>query len=162
MKITIEGYKPEDIPAMLAIWNEVVLAGQAFPQDVPETAASAKTFFAKQTLCSVAKDEQGEILGLYILHPNNVGRCSHICNASYATAKTSRKQGIGGMLVEDSLERAKELGFRIMQFNAVTSDNRAANSLYQKLGFISLGSIPGGFRRADGSFQDINLYYKAL
>lgn len=162
MEIFIEEYTADDLPEMLRIWNDVVLAGQAFPQDTPETMASGREFFARQDFCGVAKDREGDVLGLYILHPNNVGRCRHICNASYATERKARGKGIGRMLVEDSLARAKGLGYRIMQFNAVTSDNTAANALYPKLGFVELGTIPGGFQRPDGSFQDINLYYKLL
>ena len=38
---------------------------------------SGKVFFAEQTYCAVA-DDNGKVVGLYILHPNNVGRCGHI------------------------------------------------------------------------------------
>ena len=158
----IEAYKETDIPEMIAIWNEVVNAGQAFPQEKPETESSAREFFASQSFCGVARNEAGEMMGLYILHPNNVGRCGHICNASYAVSANRRGQGAGRALVEHSLATAKKLGFRIMQFNAVATDNAAANTLYPKLGFSRLGTIPEGFRRPDGSWQDINLYYRKL
>lgn len=69
---------------------------------------------------------------------------------------------MGKALVGHSLAKAKELGFRIMQFNAVTADNSAANALYPELGFTRLGTIPEGFHRPDGSWQDINLYYRKL
>lgn len=155
-------YSTADIPAMLRIWNEVVTEGQAFPQESPEDEDSAREFFASQSFCGVARDDTGAITGLYILHPNNVGRCGHICNASYAVQAEQRGRGIGRALVRHSLLKAKELGFRIMQFNAVTADNAAANALYPQLGFISIGTIPEGFRRPDGSWQAINLYYRNL
>lgn len=157
MKIT--EYREADLPAMLEIWNEVVRAGQAFPQEWEERNGD---FFAGQSYCGVARLDNGEIAGLYILHPNNVDRCSHLCNASYAVAKNLRGQGIGRKLVEDSLMKAKALGFRVMQFNAVTADNDSANELYKSLGFEQLGTIPGGFRRPAGDLVDINLYYKPL
>ncbi len=147
---------------MTRIWNEIVEAGQTFPQEEMETLEGARKFFATQSYCGVARNEQGQVVGLYILHPNNVGRCSHICNASYAVAPWARGAGTGKRLVLDSLDKARKLGFRIMQFNAVASDNAAANALYKKLDFMELGTIPGGFRRPDGSYQDINLYYKPL
>ena len=40
-------------------------------------------------------EEDGKIFGLYILHPNNVGRCGHICNASYAVSSDARGRHIG-------------------------------------------------------------------
>lgn len=161
MDITIDKWRKDDLAAMLNIWNEVVEAGMAFPQEVPETLESGKKFFASQDFCAVAKDEAGTVLGLYILHPNNVGRCSQIANASYAVAAWARRRGIGEKLVVHSLKTAANLNFRIMQFNAVTRDN-PANKLYLRLGFQPLGTVPGGFRRKDGSFEDINLYYFKL
>lgn len=162
MAVSVDKYSEKDLPEMLNIWNQVVEEGQAFPQEEMETAESAREFFANQSHCGVARNERGEIVGLYILHPNNIGRCGHICNASYAVTPAARGTGTGKRLVEDSLAMARELGFRIMQFNAVASDNLAANALYKKLGFLGLGTIPGGFRRPDGNYQDINLYYRPL
>lgn len=158
----IENYSPRDLPQMIAIWNEVVKAGQAFPHEEELDAATGENFFAGQTLCGIARDENGKIRGLYILHPNNVGRCGHICNASYAVACAARGRGIGEALVKDSLVRAKNAGFRIMQFNAVVADNHAAHKLYKKLGFTPLGVVPGGFRNKSGTYKDINLYFIEL
>ena len=58
--------------------------------------------------------------------------------------------------------QAKALGFRIMQFNAVVVFNTHARHLYERLGFTQLGTIPGGFRLADGTYADICPYYKTL
>ena len=101
-------------------------------------------------------------MGLYILHPNNVGRCGHICNASYAVRADARGQRIGETLVRHCLEKGKELGFRILQFNAVVSSNTYALRLYQKLGFVRLGAIPGGFLMKDGHYEDIIPHYHVL
>ncbi len=87
---------------MIAIWNEVVEEGNAFPQEETLTEESGKDFFASQSLSAVA-EENSRILGLYILHPNNVGRCSHIANASYAVSSEARGRHIGEMLVKDCL-----------------------------------------------------------
>ena len=84
--LTLRPYMQNDLPALCAIWNEVVAAGDAFPQEdylTPETGAA---FFAGQSYCGVACDEAGQLLGLYILHPNNVGRCGHLCNAATPSA----------------------------------------------------------------------------
>ncbi|MBR3552174.1 MAG: GNAT family N-acetyltransferase [Clostridia bacterium] len=162
MNITIRAYTPDDLPAMTALWNDVVADGVAFPQEDRLTADSGERFFASQTHCGVAEDATGAVLGLYILHPNNVGRCGHICNASYAVQKTARGQGVGRALVLDSLAQGKAHGFRVMQFNAVVAENRGARRLYEALGFTQLGVIPGGFRMPDGRYEDICPYYKVL
>lgn len=163
MKIEIHAYNKNDIPAMTQIWNEVVNDGVAFPQTELLSVNEAAQFFASQTHCAVARDsENGDIFGLYILHPNNVGRCGHIGNASYAVASAARGRHIGRLLVEDSLAKAKECGFRLMQFNAVVAANIYAQKLYESLGFIKLGTIPGGFLMKDGHYEDIILYYCTL
>ena len=109
--LTLRPYTQNDLPALCAIWNEVVAAGDAFPQEdclTPETGAA---FFAGQSYCGVACDEAGQLLGLYILHPNNVGRCSHLCNASYAVSASARGRGVGRQLVRDCIDQAARLGF---------------------------------------------------
>lgn len=76
----IRKYNENDVPAMIRIWNEVVEEGVAFPQLELLDEESGRAFFAAQTYCGVA-DDNGTVVGLYILHPNNVGRCGHIANA---------------------------------------------------------------------------------
>ena len=49
-----------------------------------------------------------------------------------------------------------------MQFNAVVADNIAARRLYERLGFVQLGTIPGGFRAPDGGYRDICPYIRVL
>lgn len=91
MNAIVREYKKEDVPAMRAIWNEVVAEGVAFPQMEELTQRQAEDFFANQSRCGVAEDpEMGCIVGLYILHPNNVSRCGHIAKASYAVAENLR------------------------------------------------------------------------
>ena len=159
--IEVRGYEAGDIVGMADVWNEVVEDGIAFPQEEPLDEQAAATFFASQTYCGVAI-EDGRILGMYILHPNNVGRCGHIANASYAVASAARGKGIGRMLVTDCLEKGKDCGFRVLQFNAVVATNASARHLYESLGFVQLGTIPGGFRMPDGSYEDICPYYHEL
>ena len=73
-----------------------------------------------------------------------------------------RGQHIGEKLVLDCLKTAKELGFRVLQFNAVVESNIHARHLYERLGFIQLGTIPGGFRMKDGRYENICPYYHVL
>ncbi len=159
--VSVRAYTEADLPDMLAIWNEVVGAGNAFPQEEPLDAESGAAFFAQQTYTGVA-ERGGKIVGLYILHPNNVGRCGHICNASYAVSGSCRGEHIGEKLVLDCIEQGKAHGFRILQFNAVVESNTHARHLYERLGFTQLGTIEGGFRLNSGEYVNICPYYKVL
>ncbi|HIZ45283.1 MAG TPA: GNAT family N-acetyltransferase [Firmicutes bacterium] len=160
--MTVRSYREQDVAQMCRIWNEVVEEGAAFPQTESLDGETGSRFFAEQTFCGVAEEEDGRILGLYILHPNNVGRCGHISNASFAVGREARGKHIGELLVRDCLTQAKAHGFRLIQFNAVVKTNAPARHLYQKLGFVELGSIPGGFLKKDGVYEDIVLYYHTL
>lgn len=93
------------------------------------TIKQARPFFAAQTYCGAA-DGCGIVMGLYILHPNSIGRCG---------------RHIGEKLVLDCLAQAKRHGFGILLFNAVVENNLHARHLYERLGFVPLGTVPNGF-----------------
>lgn len=163
MNIVIRKYEEKDLSAMIEIWNEIVEEGIAFPQEDLLNPESGAGFFASQTYTGVAEDTgTGKIYGLYILHPNNIGRCGHICNASYAVRSDSRGLHIGEKLVLDCMEQGRVHGFGVLQFNAVVATNIHARHLYERLGFTQLGTIPKGFRMKDGSYEDICPYYHSL
>ena len=163
MNLTIRKFESKDTKDACAIWNRVVEDGVAFPQTDCLDLEEGEAFFNGQTYTGIAVNEDtGEIVGLYILHPNNIGRCGHIANASYAVKSGLRGHHIGEALVLDCLKMGKEAGFKIMQFNAVVASNAPALALYKKVGFKQLGTIPGGFHMKDGSYEDIILHYIEL
>ena len=150
MDIRIREYTEADAEEAVRIWNHIVEEGAAFPQLKLLTAETGNRFFSEQSFTGIAYDGGGgEIVGLYILHPNNVGRCGHICNASYGVSADSRGLHIGERLVKDCMKRAKEQGFRLLQFNAVVASNIHARHLYERLGFAAgnhSGRIPDAGR----------------
>lgn len=163
MEIKIRPYEENDLPRMIELWNGVVEEGEAFPQEGLLTAQTGSCFFATQTYSAVAVNaDNGTVCGLYILHPNHIGRCGHICNASYVVSPECRGRHIGEKLVMDCIVQGRKHGFRLLQFNAVVSSNLPARHLYERLGFVPLGTIPGGFRKKDGQYEDICLYYYEL
>lgn len=157
----IRKFEKSDISDMISIWNEIVLEGNAFPQEETLDEVTGYVFFSSQTYTAVAEDE-GNIVGLYILHPNNIGRCGHICNASYAVSSAHRGKHIGKQLVLDCMKKGKAFGYKVLQFNAVVADNIHARHLYERIGFHQLGTIPNGFRLQNGEYTDICPYYIEL
>lgn len=158
----LRDYKTQDLPQMCRIWNDIIAQGDAFPQQELLDEQSGDAFFSSQSKTRVCMGNDRTLTGLYILHPNNVGRCAHICNASFAVAPGQRGKHIGRSLVQDCMQTAKTLGFRILQFNAVVESNASARHLYESLGFKALGTIPEGFRLQDGSYVNIVPYYITL
>ena len=63
----------------------------------------------------------------------------------------------------DCMERARELGYKILQFNAVVASNQGALRLYDRLGFQRLGTVPGGYHLAStADMKNIILFYITL
>jgi len=158
--IVIRPMKDEDLPEMIRIWNRVVEDGMAFPQIEELDEKEGYEFFHQQYTAAAIAD--GRVAGLYILHPNNIGRAGRIANASYAVDAGLRGQHIGEKLVKDCLVQAKKQGYRILQFNAVVASNIHAYHLYLRLGFVDLGIIPGAFQNKNNEYEDIHVMYHTL
>lgn len=103
-----------------------------------------------------------DIVGVYMLHPNKPGRCSHIGHSAYMVCKSARGHGVGKAMGLHSIAKARERRFRGIQFNMVVSTNIAAVNLWKKLGFEIVGRLPKAFRHAmkgyvDGLIMFLNL-----
>ncbi len=161
MEVVIREYQSTDLPSMVEIWNHVVEEANAFPQIEKLSEEEAKIFFDSQTFTGVAIGND-QVLGLYILHPNNVGRCGHIANASYAVRENYRGYHIGEKLVRHSMKTGRDFGFLLLQFNAIVSTNEGANHLYEQMGFHRVGVIPNGYLLGNGIYENIIVYYIEL
>lgn len=104
----------------------------------------------------------GVIVGMYAMGPNQPGLRSHIASATYLVHPQAQRHGVGRALVEHSLARARNEGYYAMQYNFVVSTNRAALSLYQKPGFIVVGTLPNAFRYQDRDWVDAYVMYHVL
>lgn len=161
MNITFRAYQKNDIPFLKDIWNDILVDGVAFPgEDIYEEQEFQKMLLEQSAVTCVLVD--GQVAGYFILHPNNIGRCSHVANASYAISKEYRGKKLAEPLVEKSIEQAKKIGFRGIQFNAVVAGNIAAIHTYQKKGFEIIGTIPQGFRLKNGVYSDMHVMYLPL
>ncbi len=106
--------------------------------------------------------DQGTLLGTYFLHPNRPGGGAHVANTGYMVAPSAAGRGVGRALCLHSLERARERGFRAMQFNFVVSTNERAVKLWRSLGFDIAGTLPGGFRHPTLGYVDAYVMYRQL
>ena len=162
MNYRIREYKESDLAPMLAVMNEIIDEGGSFPFTEPMTEEMFKGFIQMEGYAACLADENDEPVGMYMMGVNIPGRCSSIANATYLVKKELRGQHLGELLVRDSLEKAREKGFRLMQFNGVVDSNTGARKLYKRVGFIEAGIIPKGFQVKDGHYEDMHVMYYRL
>ena len=138
-------------------------AGETFPHDPAITEAEARGLWVGQTQAvMVAVEATGAVVGTYYLKPNSLTLGAHVANAGYVVAERCRRQGIGSRLCQHSLQTARRLGFRLMQFNLVVSSNTAGLRCWQRNGFQIVGTLPGAFRHRQLGYVDALVMVQSL
>src|SRR5437899_9086567 len=107
-------------------------------------------------------EDNGEIVGRYGLQANQKGGGAHVANCGYMTAVSATGRGVARAMCAHSLDRARERGFRAMQFNFVISTNQRAVALWQSFGFEIVGRLPGAFHHPAAGFVDALVMYRSL
>jgi L-amino acid N-acyltransferase YncA len=160
--VTIREATARDRDAVWEIFRATVAPGDAFVYDPQTPREEAMAYwFAKGTRTYVA-EENGKIVGSYILRDNRPGLGNHVSNAGFMVDPAARGSGIGRAMGEHALSAARRLGYRAMQFNFVISTNESAVHLWQQLGFKIVGTLPGAFRHARKGLVDAYVMYRSL
>jgi L-amino acid N-acyltransferase YncA len=152
----------KDYDGVWEIFSQVIASGDTYVIH-PETPKSALTkhWFADYMFTYVAV-EDGVICGTYILKPNQIDLGSHIANGSYMIHPAFQGKGIGKLLGTHSLQEAKNLGFKAIQFNIVVSTNTYAVKLWKSIGFEILCTIPKAFNHQSKGYVDAFVMYQSL
>jgi len=106
--------------------------------------------------------ENGTVVGTYCLRANQAGGGEHVCNCGYMTAEHAQGRGVARALCLHSLDRARERGFRAMQFNCVVSTNDRAVRLWESLGFAIVGVLPQAFLHPSQGYVDAFVMFQTL
>ena len=151
-----------DYEAIWAILEPMIRAGETYtlPREMSQDDALAYWFSPEKE--TFVWEENGAVLGTYFLKANQQGGGAHVANCGYVTAAAAQGRGIARAMCLHSLERAKERGFRAMQFNFVVSTNERAVKLWQSLGFEIVGRLPGAFEHPERGFVDALVMYRVL
>lgn len=160
--IVFDFYKDSEIRDLYELFLEIIKEGKSYPQTIPFSFEEFLNYFnpsnSKVLICKKNK----EIIGGCYIKPNFPGRCSHIANCGYIVKKEYRGQKIGFYLGKCSIDIAKGLGYRSIIFNLVFKENKNAVSLWQKLGFKIIGTIPGAVKHNDEKFYDAYIMFLKL
>ena len=152
----------DDAPALWPIFQEVIADGTTYVQDETTTMNDFRAYWFERGGVQWMALDGARALGGYTLRANYAGRGAHIATASYIVSTAARGRGLGRRLGEHSLQEARRLGFRGMQFNFVVSGNLAAVRLWQSLGFDIVGKLPGVFRHPTDGFVDACVMFLSL
>lgn len=152
-----------DFEAVWELFSKVIAGGDTYVFD-PQTPKESlpKHWFADYMDTFVAEKENGEIVGTYVIKPNQIDLGNHIANGSYMVSPNYQGKGIGTLLCDHSLEFASQKGYKGIQFNIVVSTNLPAVALWKKFGFEIIGTTPKGFRHQKMGFVDTYIMFKEL
>jgi L-amino acid N-acyltransferase YncA len=151
-----------DADAIWSILEPTIRAGETYtlPREMDREQALAYWFSSGHAV--FVTEEGGEVLGTYYLRANQRGGGSHVGNCGYMTAAKASGRGVATAMCAHSLEYARTLGFRAIQFNFVVRSNLAAIHLWQKFGFATVGRLPGAFLHPSLGYVDALVMYRAL
>ncbi|ANI28611.1 acetyltransferase [Yersinia entomophaga] len=153
---------PEDFTAIWPLFQAVIASEDTyvFTADTPERVAY-EYWFGDGVRCWVALHED-KIVGMYKLIDNQRGLGCHVANASFMVDASVRGLGIGKQLGLHCIEQAQRLGYRAIQFNFVVSTNTLAVSLWQKLGFGIIATLPQAFKHPKQGYVDAYIMHRFL
>lgn len=152
----------EDIPAILDIVAPILRAGDTYAIDPNMTDDEIIGYWMGRDKLTLIAEEDGDVVGTYYIRQNQGGGGSHVCNCGYMTSPKASGRGIARRMCEDSLVRAKEMGYRAMQFNFVIASNAAAVHLWPKLGFEVVARLPDAFMHPTLGETDALVMYRKL
>jgi ribosomal protein S18 acetylase RimI-like enzyme len=151
-----------DANAIWAIMEPIIRAAETYtlPRDMDKERALAYWLSPEREV--FVAEENGDIVGTYFLQPNQKGGGAHVANCGYMTAVSATGRGVARAMCAHSLDRARERGFRAMQFNFVISTNERAVRLWQTFGFEIVGRLPGAFQHPTRGYVDAYIMYRDL
>jgi L-amino acid N-acyltransferase YncA len=151
-----------DVAPLWAIYHEIVVDGRTYPNPADTTQAEFHAAWFEEPHVTIVAETDGRVVGGYKLRPMQPGRGAHVVNASYIVDAACRGEGIGRAMVMHSLEQARGLSYRAMQFGFVVSTNTGAIHLYEDLGFSIVGTVPDAFDHPDHGRVAAHVMYRAL
>lgn len=164
MGISIRPAESADWQAIWPIWHAIVARGDTYEWDPTTEPDVARSLWMRPPPARVfvAVDGDDQVVGTSKIMPNRPGLGSHVANASYMVDPARLGEGIGRLLCEHSIERARADGFEAMQFNAVVETNVNAVRLYERLGFTVVGTVPKAFRHSELGLVGVQVMWRPL
>lgn len=141
-----------DFTAMWPIFQQVVEPGTTYVFASNTSCEDAFAYWFASGVTSYVAEDDGQVVGMYKL----------VANASFMVNPGYSGKGVGKEMGLHCLCEARKAGYLAMQFNFVVSTNEAAVSLWQKLGFSIVGTLPRAFLHKKLGYVDAYVMYRVL
>lgn len=152
----------QDADGIWLLLQEAFRTGDTYAVDPQISRADALAMWCDAPAATYVYIQDGQIIGTYYIKTNQQGGGAHICNCGYIVSADARGQGVAAQMCEDSQARARDLGYKAMQYNLVVTTNVGAVHLWTKLGFATVGTIPQAFDHPTAGLVDALVMYKPL
>ena len=163
MAISVRQLEDADWPSVWRLMEPIIRAGETYPYAMDMDEDGARHMWLEVTdVAYVAETDDGDIVGTYYLKPNQPTLGAHVANAGYMVSERARGLGVATEMGRHSQAEALRRGYRAMQFNLVVKTNEASVHVWNKLGFETVGLLPGAFLHATDGYVDAYVMYKLL
>lgn len=153
---------PGDHDALWNIIRQVIATGDTYAFDPASSREKMLAFWCANDKHTYTALQDGKVVGTFFMKDNQPDLGSHIANAGYMTDPEASGQGVGKAMGEFSLQEARRLGYKAMQFNIVVKSNTRAVQLWQRLGFSIIGEIPEAFQHPVNGLTNAYIMYQKL
>ncbi len=154
--------QPHDHEAIWRALEPVIRAGETYALARQMSEADAILYWTGPDRETFVAEAEGRLLGTYYLRANQRGGGAHVANCGYVTARDATGRGVARRMCEHSVHRARERGFKAMQFNLVVSTNERAIGLWESLAFETVGRLPGAFLHPRFGYVDALVMFRTL
>jgi ribosomal protein S18 acetylase RimI-like enzyme len=154
--------EPGDSDTIWSILEPTFRAGETYPVPRDISRSDALAYWHSLGHSVFVADDEGTVVGTYYLRTNNRGGGEHVANCGYVVAPDAFGRGVARAMCAHSLDQARARGFTAMQFNFVIASNERAVRLWQELGFVIAGRLPGAFRHPRLGFVDAYVMIRSL
>lgn len=145
MSVAIRAARPEDVPAINAIYNASVAVSTASWDIDPEPLATRQAWFERRARLGhpvlVAEDD-GRVLGWgsWGTFRDKPGYARTMEHTLYV-AEDARGRGVGNALLAAIVETARAAGVHVL-LGVLSNENDVSLRLHEKLGFREMARLP--------------------
>ena len=140
---TLRAARPEDIPAVTAIYNDAVARTTGTFDTEPKTPEAQREWFGRHGASHpvIVAEEGGRVIGWASLSPYSE-RCAYARTAevSVYVDEAARGRGIARALLDDLLRRGREAGLG-QALSRIAAGNEASLRLHARRGFVETGRL---------------------